>query len=211
MKLFRKNPGSPAGDVAGKDVSEALFVVLDTETTGLDPLHDRILSIGVLKLQGGRIRVRESMELFIAQEHFDHRSVPIHGILKQGPNRRLPEREALEQFLGFCDGAILVGHHIGFDLEMLRRGLARHGMPEPGNPCLDTDLLYKATLLKSPLLNKKAHYSLDELAGRFDLSCKDRHTALGDAYLTAVAFLHILGLLAAKRPLTLKYLLRIGS
>jgi DNA polymerase-3 subunit epsilon len=210
MNLFRKKPDTPEKPF-DKAVSEALFVVLDTETTGLDLLHDRILSIGALKLQGGRIRVRESMELFIAQEHFDHRSVPIHGILKQGPNRRLPEREALEHFLEYSKGAILVGHHIGFDLEMLRRALARHGMPEPGNPCLDTDLLYKATLLKSPLLRKKAHYSLDELATRFDLSCKDRHTALGDAYLTAVAFLHILGLLAAKRPLTLKYLLRIGS
>lgn len=193
------------------DIAHVEFAVLDTETTGLDPGVDRILSIGALRLVGGRIRVRDSLEIFIAQEHFDERSAPIHGILRQGPHPRIPEKEALEQLRGFVGDAIVVGHHIGFDLEMIRRGLRRQGLPPMMNRSLDTSTLYKRTLLKTPVLEKKESYSLDELARKFDLSCRDRHTALGDAYLTAMAFLKILTRLEEKKELTLKKLLRMGS
>ena len=202
-------PGrNPSGS---RDISAVEFVVLDTETTGLDPDRDRILSIGALRLAGGRIRVREALEIYIGQEHFDHRSAPIHGILRQGAHPRIPEKEALEKLQEYIGDAIIVGHHIHFDMEMIRRGFWRHSLPLLNNPVLDTSTLYRRTLLKTPLLQKKESYSLDELARKFDLSCRDRHTALGDAYITAMAFLKILTRLEAKRELTLKKLLRIGS
>lgn len=193
------------------DISELDFVALDTETTGLDPSVDRILSIGALRIRGGRIQVQDALELYLAQEHFDQRSVPIHGILRQGDHERIPEREALLQLKAYTEGAVLVGHHVGFDLEMVRQALRRHGLPPLQNPALDTGLLYRHTLLKTPLLRKKEHYTLDELAEKFDLSCKDRHTALGDAYITALAFLKILTRLKEKKELTLPVLLRLGS
>ena len=107
-------------------------IVLDTETTGLNPATDRILCLGALKLKGRRIRIQDSLELFIAQEHFDHRSVPIHGIRKSGSHQRIPEKEVLQTFEGYIEGAILVGHHVGFDLAMLNAAFNRHGM---GMPC----------------------------------------------------------------------------
>ena len=64
--------------------------------------------------------------------------------------------------------------------------------------------------MNTPVLQKKESYTLDELARKFDLSCRDRHTALGDAYITAMAFLKILTRLEEKRELTLKKLLRMG-
>ncbi|MEJ2585894.1 MAG: 3'-5' exonuclease [Robiginitalea sp.] len=206
------NTSLPGKSTSGTtDISEVTFVVLDTETTGMDPDIDRILSIGALRLSGGRIRVRETLEIFIAQDHFDRRSVPIHGILRQGPNPRVSEKEALLQLEEYVGDAIIVGHHIHFDLEMLRRALWRHELPPLDNPILDTGILYKRTLLKSPVVQKKASYSLDELAHKFDLSCRDRHTALGDAYITALAFLKILTRLKEKRDFTLKQLLRMGG
>ncbi len=84
-------------------------------------------------------------------------------------------------------------------------------MPEIQNPCLDTGLLYRHTLLKTPLVPKKASYTLDELVEKFEISCKDRHTALGDAYITAMAFLRILSQLQAKKQLTLKQLIKMGT
>jgi DNA polymerase-3 subunit epsilon len=204
--FFNRSDGVPE-----RPLSEVCFAVIDSETTGLDPQKDRILSLGGVKLQDGRIRVSETLELFIAQEHFDARSVPIHGILRQGPNQRIPEEEALRQLGTFVEGCILVGHHLGFDLEMIRRAQMRYGLPFLGNLGLDTGLLYRKTLLKSPLVPKKPGYSLDELAEKYDISCKDRHTALGDAYITALAFLHIMSQLKVKKELSLKDLLRMGS
>lgn len=207
---------SGLGNTAGsgnpdRDLSSVIFVVLDTETTGLDPDTDRMLSIGALRVAGGRIRVREALELYIAQEHFDHRSALVHGILRKGPHPRIPEKEALQRLKEYVGDAVIVGHHIGFDMEMIRRALWRHGLSPLNNQVLDTGILYRKSLLKTPVLKKKEHYSLDELARAFDLSCRDRHTALGDAYITAMAFLKICSRLEEKKELTLKRLLRLGQ
>jgi DNA polymerase-3 subunit epsilon len=58
----------------------------------------------------------------------------------------------------------------------------------------------------SNLLERKENYSLDELADKFDICKKDRHTAMGDAYITAIAFLKILKKLREKKEITLKQL-----
>jgi DNA polymerase-3 subunit epsilon len=57
-------------------------------------------------------------------------------------------------------------------------------------------------------LERKENYSLDELADKFDISKKDRHTAMGDAYITAIAFLKILNKLKEKKEITLKQLFK---
>ena len=194
-----------------EDPGAAEFVVLDTETTGFSPEQDRILSIGALRVCQGRIRVKESLERFLEQERFDRTSVPIHGILRSGSSERYGEKEALAELLEFMGQAPVVGHHIAFDQAMLRAACRRCGLEPPSNPVIDTGLLYRHTLIKSPLLRKKDRYTLDELAGKFDISCKDRHTALGDAYITAIAFLKILELLRAKRPLTTRDLIKLGN
>ena len=192
----------PAGQ--RESLEKLTFVVLDTETTGLDPERDRILSIGALRVHQGRILVKEALELYLQQEHFDSQSVPIHGILREDAHHRISEAEALRLLSEYIGDAEIVGHHIGFDRAILQRGLSRQGLKPLRNACLDTGLLYQKTLLKTPLLRKKEFYSLDDLARRFDLARTDRHTALGDAYLTAMA------LLKAKGIQTRKQLLRAG-
>lgn len=182
------------------------FVVLDTETTGLSLDRDRILSIGALRLQHGRVRVKEALEIYVLQDHFREDSVPIHGLLRESHKDQLSESEAINQLRDYIGDAIIVGHHIRFDLEVIKRACYRHDIRPLPNLSLDTGILYRKTLLKTPLLRKKEHYSLDDLAKRFNLDCKDRHTALGDAYLTAMAFQHILEHLSSKGEITLKKL-----
>jgi DNA polymerase-3 subunit epsilon len=202
---------TPRDSGAEIPVTEVLFVVIDSETTGLNPAVDRILSLGGVKIYNGHIKVQDTLELFISQEHFDASSVPIHGILRTGPNVRITEEDALLQLSAYLGDAVLVGHHIGFDLEMIRQAQLRCGLPQFTNIALDTGTLYRKTLLKTPVLQKKAIYSLDELAEKYDISCKDRHTALGDAYITGMAFLHILGQLNGKSGITLRELVRLGK
>lgn len=60
----------------------------------------------------------------------------------------------------------------------------------------------------SNLLERKENYSLDELADKFDISKKDRHTAMGDAYITAIAFLKILNKLRERKEITLRQLFK---
>ena len=189
-------------------IDSTRFVVLDTETTGFDYTNDRILCIGALVLQNGVIPINESLEIFIQQEHYDESSAKIHGILKECVIERPTELQALQEFLTFLGDSIIIAHHTVFDITMINKALERNGLPELKNKTLDTAVLYKKTLLISNLLERKEAYSLDELADKFDISKKDRHTAMGDAYITAIAFLKILKKLREKKEVTLKELFR---
>ncbi|WP_411030418.1 PolC-type DNA polymerase III [Spongiimicrobium sp. 3-5] len=190
------------------DVDQLTFVVLDTETTGFDYKQDRILSIGALKLRNNNMAINESLEVYVDQEYYNAETAEIHGILKKGKMKKVSEEEALEILLLYLGNAVIVAHHAQFDINMLNKALNRHQLPKLMNQVLDTSHLYKKTLLKSNLLEKKEHYTLDELAEKFDISKADRHTAMGDAYITSIIFLKVLSKLKDKREIDLKYLLK---
>ncbi|WP_426485770.1 3'-5' exonuclease [Flavobacterium sp. 2] len=189
-------------------IEETRFVVLDTETTGFDYENDRILCIGALVLQNGIISVQNSFEVYIEQDHYDKSTAQIHGILKAFVIQRPTELEALQQFLSFLGDSVIIAHHTIFDVTMINKALERNGLPELTNKRLDTAILYKKTLIKSHLFERKDHYTLDDLADKFDISKKDRHTALGDAYITAIAFLKIVKKLKEKKEINLNYLFK---
>jgi DNA polymerase-3 subunit epsilon len=198
--LFKEKPS--------KDFNELVFVVLDTETTGFSFEEDRVLSIGAVKVKEETISVREVFDVYLEQEKFNKESVPVHGLLKNGHRQCISEILALELFLEYVGNAIIVAHHAGFDMGMLNSVLHRNGLPKLKNIVLDTGILYKKTLIKSYLIQPKPNYTLDDLAEKFSISKKDRHTALGDAYITAIAFLKIISRLKEKKKFSLKTLTR---
>ncbi len=198
--LFKESPS--------KDFNDLIFVVLDTETTGFSFEDDRILSIGAVKIKKESISVQEVFDIYLEQEKFNKETVHVHGLLKNGQRECISEVLALEKFLDYVGNAIIVAHHAGFDMGMLNTALERNDLPKLKNTVLDTGVIYKKTLIKSYLVQPKSNYTLDELAEKFSISRKDRHTALGDAYITAVAFLKIISRLKEKKNFSLKYLLR---
>ncbi len=206
---FWSNYANTSREKSATEIENTRFVVLDTETTGFNYEKDRILSIGALSLNDGRIQVSQCFEVYLRQTYHDQKSTKIHGILKSAGQLAIPEIEAIEGLLEYIGNAVIVGHHIDFDITMVNRALARNDLPHLKNNALDTDSLYRKTLIASPLLQKKKRYSLDDLADQFDITKKDRHTALGDAYITAVAFMQILTRLNKKEKITLKSLLKI--
>ena len=191
-----------------RDINTTRFIVLDTETTGFDTNKDRILCIGAVVLQNNTISIQDSFEIYIEQDLYNKATAQIHGILRAFILNHPKESEALEQFLAFLGDAIIIAHHTKFDVTMINNALERNGFPKLKNKTLDTALLYKKTLLISPLLERKEHYTLDDLAEKFDISVKDRHTALGDAYITAIAFLKIVEKMRKKKEITLKELFK---
>ncbi|WP_437395654.1 3'-5' exonuclease [Flagellimonas lutimaris] len=182
-----------------EDIHENTFVVLDTETTGFSMTKDRMLCIGALKLLDNNIVVKESFEVYIQQEHYNTESAEIHGILKKTKRNSISELDALKQFLVYAKNHILVGHHVMFDINMINAALKRNGLPKLKNKTLDTESLYIRTLLISTVVQQKERYSLDDLAKKFSISRKDRHTALGDAYITAIAFLRTIEKLKSQK------------
>lgn len=171
---------------AKKDAPRRL-VVFDCETTGLDIKNDVILSIGAIGIMANRILTKDYFSCFLHQENYKADQIAIHGILKTGETEKTPESEAVASFLQFINNATLVGHHVAFDIAMVNAALNRMGLPKLKNKWIDTDALYQ----KYKHLPQEQHTSLDTLCEVFNIPKSERHTASGDAYLTALVYLKL--------------------
>ncbi len=188
------------------------FVILDTETTGLDPRRDRLISIGAVAVKANEIDLADSFEALL-KVAYNSSSVTVHGITRQEALDGIEEAEALEAFLDYLRDGVIVGHHIGHDVATLNAGYERHFGFNLKNRSLDTMDL---TLLLQrdgafAGIERVDGFSLDALCEFFDVEPHDRHTAGGDAFITALIFLKLLPLAARFNrstlgPLTEPYL-----
>ena len=89
LKTFKQKPS--------KTIETTRFIVFDTETTGLDIVNDRILSIGAVAIFNNTINVADSFEVYLKQQAFKAETVEIHGILKDGNLEKYSEKETLEK------------------------------------------------------------------------------------------------------------------
>lgn len=175
-------------------LEEIRFVVFDTETTGLDPKKDRILSIGAVTVKAGKINLGHTFELYLQQEEISGKeSIPIHGILPSRGQTGTLETKALGLFLEYIGDAVLVGQHVAFDLAIINEALKRHGAARLRNRKLDTmNLALRVEHVLKTRFYRPEDYSLDALCDRFGIEKSDRHTATGDAYITALLLLKFL-------------------
>ncbi len=198
---------------AGKNnvsLDDIRFVAFDTETTGFDYDTDRVLSIGAVAISNNAIDVSDQLEIYLDQNVFNEATVAIHGIRKHGNYDKISEFDALQLFIDYIGDAILIAHHAEFDRKMIDRALQRRGLGTLKNKILDTGVLFKNTKHSVYLSGySNRHYSLDELCNDLKISKSDRHTASGDAYITALAFLKILSRLKKDKRVTIKDVFRL--
>lgn len=184
------------------------FVVFDTETTGLNVKNDQILSIGAVRLQGWEIKVEESLDFFVHQVYEPVKStVEIHGIVPKDREDSLEEVQAIRCFLEFIKNSVLVGHHVAFDVAMINAALNEIVGGKLCNTSIDTIRLARRLMPPSPL-TPSVSLTLDELCRQYNISLNDRHTAAGDAFLTALLFLKLMRRLQKRGVHTLRDLRR---
>ncbi len=174
------------------------FLVLDTETTGLDVAQDRVVSIGAVPLFGGRLYRAGSFDRLVNPGvKIPARSTAIHGITDAMVRDAPAFAEVFAAFGTLLSGNVAVGHQIAFDLAMLRGECLRSGLAWSDPRSLDTLLL--ATALDPNLSTA----SLDAVAEQVGVTVRGRHTALGDSLVTAEVFLRLLPRLADRGVTTL--------
>ena len=182
-------------EAAGIPVEQVRFVVLDSETTGLNPLKDRIVTIGAIAVVNHEILIEDSFEALLKVE-YNSSAVTIHGVTREESLAGLDEPEALAQFRAYLGDGVIVGHHIAHDVDTFNAGYERHFGFRLKNASLDTMALTLhlerdgAFAGSAPIEG----FSLDALCARFGITPHDRHTAPGDAFMTALVFQRLLRL-----------------
>ena len=192
-----------------RKIQQLSFVVLDTEATGFDSKKDELLSCGIIGIEEEKIKISSSKEWQFASEKSPGKSATIHGLIH--PKNPIELKTFCQELLGNLRGSIIVGHHIGFDLDLLCKTFQPFGFNQFPNPKIDTMNL-AVRLDFGPQVDwnrvRKEDYSLDALCEKFNIPKEDRHTAGGDAFLTAQLLLKLLKQAEKKGILTYQELFR---
>jgi DNA polymerase-3 subunit epsilon len=187
--LFRASESRHALDE--RRLAELSYTVFDTETTGLDPAVDQIIQIGAARLVNGKLLRQEGFEQLVdPQRSLPQAGIAIHGIQPEMVRGQPTIDRVLPAFHTFVGDTVLVAHNAAFDMRFLQLAEGRSGVVFD-QPVLDTLLL---SAVVHP--NQDSH-RLEAIAERFGITVIGRHTALGDAIVTAEVFLKLIPLLAA--------------
>lgn len=189
--LFR--PSEQARELADRRLAELTYTVFDTETTGLQPsAGDEIIQIGATRIVAGKLRREDCFEQLVdPQRDIPAASIPIHGITPEMVEGKPTIDGVLPAFHAFAQDTVLVAHNAAFDMRFLELKQQRTGLAFD-QPVLDT------LLLSAVVHPQQESHRLEAIAERFGVPVLGRHTALGDAMVTAEVFLKLIPLLAER-------------
>jgi len=168
-------------------------VVLDTETTGLDPAEGhRIIEIGCVEVVNRRLTGNNFHRYLQPDREIDDAAIEVHGITNEFLADKPRFREVAREFLDYIKGAQLVIHNAAFDVGFMDHefALVGGGLGKTADHC---------TVLDTLLLARKMHpgqrNTLDALCKRYEIdnSHRDLHGALLDAEILADVYLTMTG------------------
>ena len=182
---------------------DGTFVVFDLETTGFSPIQDKIIEIGAVKVEQGKITERFST--------FVNPKVPIPFKITQLTSINdsmvmdAPTIETvLPDFLEFVGDAVLVAHNAAFDVSFIEQN-CRYQDIQPDFTSLDTVAMARILM---PTLSK---FKLNIVAKALNISLENHHRAVDDAGATAEIFVKFIQMLHQRDIYTLKELNKFGA
>jgi DNA polymerase-3 subunit epsilon len=162
------------------------YVILSTETTGLNATKDVILSFGAIAVVNDNIIIGDNFEVVILQYKFLHDNGLSNEFLIESKQPKLNEIQAIEAFVEYVSNAVLVGHRIHFDIEMINFALEKANCGRLKNEALDIEIMHQKL---NDITNKM--FSLDDLCKIYKIPQNERVTASDDAYSLAILFLKL--------------------
>lgn len=178
-------------DLQNTALTDLCIVAFDSETTGLSTRDDDVVQIAAVRIVKGRIVEGEVLDTYVNPGRpIPTASTAVHGV-KDADVANAPDFPTVcRTFHAFCRDAVLVAHNAPFDMAFLRRFEGEASVTWD-HPILDT------VLLSAIVFGTTEDHTLDALCKRLDIGipADQRHTALGDARVTAQALVKLIPLL----------------
>ena len=170
---------------------ESTFVVLDTETTGLNVNEGhRIISIAATKIKNLKITNETLDELVNPERQISEPSIKIHNITQEQVQNKPVLKELDEKIYNFLENTVLVGHNLNFDIKFIVSSGPYTTIAHRVKNIVTIDTIY----LSAGIYPHFNSYELSFLCKTLKIQTEDqtRHSALGDSVITARLFLHLL-------------------
>jgi DNA polymerase-3 subunit epsilon len=162
------------------------YVVLSSETTGLNPKKDVILSFGAVAVVNDIIRIGDNFEVVILQYKYLHDNGLSNEFLIESKLSKLAEPQAMQALVEYIGNAVLVGHRIHFDIEIINDVLEKMECGKLKNEALDIEIMHQKLM---DITNKS--FSLEDLIKHYKLPLNEKNSASDDAYSIALLFLKL--------------------
>ncbi len=159
-------------------------IVLDTETTGLDPRQGhRIIELAAIELDGRKVSLRRFHRYLNPEREIEAGAVAVHGLTYERLQNEPKFADIAASFLEFIEGAELIIHNAPFDIGFLNHELGLIDLPPLQNEVMDT-------LRMAREMHPGKKNSLDALCGRYEVDNAHRslHGALLDTELLAEVY-----------------------
>ncbi|KPJ65268.1 hypothetical protein AMJ44_10635 [candidate division WOR-1 bacterium DG_54_3] len=167
------------------------YVILDVETTGLEPTQHELTEIGALKIRGEEIK--EIFSTLIRPRHpIPPEITQFTGIDDEMVKDSPSVEEVLPRFIDFIDSSTLIAHNAEFDLSFIKHHLKQISDKELTNEAICTVKLARY------LLPNLENYKLPTVANHLGIPVENRHRAMGDAEATYQIWIKFLPLLKEK-------------
>ena len=190
----------------GPALAAQRIVVVDVESSGLDPRHDRLISIGAVAVQAGAVSLPDAFATTLRQDRpSGDDNILVHRIGGSAQLEGHDPSAALAEFLEFAGKAPLVAFNADFDRVLIERAARAALGVVPHGPWLDLAALAPALLPD----HARSARSLDDWLRLFAIDNPDRHNALADAVATAQLLLPVLAAAQAQGIVTCAGLLRL--
>lgn len=128
-------------DTFGKKTKR--FVAINVETSGLNPDEDVILSIGAIGIEDDTIIVEDCYEVVIMQYIYNQTHNRSNANFIDSKQPKSSEPLAMEAFVKYLGNAVLIGHRIDFDIEIINRALQKLECGKLKNEALDIEVMFK--------------------------------------------------------------------
>jgi DNA polymerase III subunit epsilon len=168
------------------DKKSQRFIVFSLETTGLNPAKDVILSMGSFAIIDNSIAIGDNFEAILLQYKYLHDNKLSNEFIVESKLKKLSEPDAIKEFVDYIGNAILVGHHVNFDVEMINFALEKLDCGKLKNEALDIEVMYQ----KLHDISDK-QFSLDELCDIHKIPVSERNSASESAYKIGLLFLKL--------------------
>ena len=163
------------------------YITLSIKTTGLNTQKDVILTIGCVAVENNEVVIKDAFEVILLQYIYNHDHGFSNEFIIESKMPKSTEAEGIQRLIEYISNAVIIGHRVDLDLEMINKALERLECGRLKNEALDLEIMFK----KWKELSDEKKFSVSEIAQALKLPENNQDSSIEEAYIMSLCFLKL--------------------